>query len=105
MKLSRFVQNTGQMEEMAALFKAMSDPHRLSIMCCLLDRECCVGELSRIVHSSLSAVSHQLKQLRLARLVSRRREGKTIYYYLHDHHIHQLMTVAHDHVKESSAAF
>ncbi len=100
MKLSRLVQNSGRIDDMAALFKAMSDPHRLAIMCCLVEKECCVGALAQAVNNSVSAVSHQLRQLRLARLVSRRRQGKTIFYHLHDQHIQQMMVIAHAHIQE-----
>ena len=86
--------------EMADLFKYFGDPHRLTIMRILSKEELSVSALAEKLNHSISAVSHQLKQLRQARLVSKRRDGKMIYYSLHDDHVKQLILIAQEHVNE-----
>jgi ArsR family transcriptional regulator len=49
---------------------------------------------------SQSAISHQLRVLRAARLVKSRREGKVIYYTLMDEHVKQILDVGTEHLNE-----
>lgn len=67
-------------ERAAALLKAMSNGHRLMILCTLIDGERSVGELERTVGLSQSAMSQHLARLRRDGLVKTRRDGKVIYY-------------------------
>lgn len=78
---STIAANIEMLESTAELFKSFSDPHRLGIMIQLIDQERSVGELANALSSSISAVSHQLKQLRLARLVSK--EEKVNLFFTH----------------------
>jgi len=87
--------------DLADLFKHLSDPHRLQLLLLLADNESSVGGLAKELNMTLSAVSHQLRQLRTARLVSRRRAGKTIYYRLMDDHVRQLVVIGKEHVNET----
>ncbi len=64
------------------LLKAMSNKHRLMILCQLVPGEKCVGELERIVGLSQSALSQHLARLRRHQLVRTRRQAQTIYYSL-----------------------
>ncbi len=66
----------------SALLKAMSNQHRLLILCQLTQGERCVSELERIVGLSQSALSQHLARLRQDNLVATRREAQTIYYSL-----------------------
>ncbi len=66
----------------STLLKAMSNEHRLMILCQLTRGEKCVGDLERIVGLSQSALSQHLARLRRDNLVSTRREAQTIYYSL-----------------------
>ena len=66
----------------------------------LLGGERCVCELSLEVGVSVSAVSHQLRSLRTARLVTGRREGRHVHYRLADDHVVELVTAGFDHVRE-----
>lgn len=84
----------------ANLFKAFADPTRLRILQALAVEEHCVCDLSAVVNLSLSAISHQLRILRDTGLVVNRREGKMIYYMLHDAHVSQLMAMAEEHLEE-----
>lgn len=73
------------------LLKAMSNHHRLLILCQLLGEECCVGELVRRVGLSQSALSQHLARLRRDHLVTTRRSAQTIYYSLASEEIRSLI--------------
>ena len=84
----------------SALFKIMSDPSRMKIIIALLAAELCVCDLAELTGISQSAVSHQLRVLRQARLVRYRRDGKNAYYSLQDDHVSQLVRIALEHINE-----
>jgi ArsR family transcriptional regulator len=92
--------NSETLQDLADLFKHLSDPRRLQLLLTLAEREPSVGQLAEILGVTSSAVSHQLQTLRRARLVAHRREGKTVYYRLIDDHVHQLVGVGLEHVTE-----
>ena len=89
-----------EIEAMAALFKAMGDPGRLRILWALAEGEMCVCDLAALLGSSESAVSHQLRLLRQLALVSNRRQGQALYYRLNDDHVHTLIRMALEHIRE-----
>ena len=82
------------------LFAALGDPSRLRLMEILQTGRHCVSELAAETDSSLSSVSQRLKQLARARLVSRAREGKHVYYSLTDDHVRTLLSEVFAHVHE-----
>jgi ArsR family transcriptional regulator len=82
------------------LFAALGDPSRLRLMELLQTGRHCVSELAAETESSLSTVSQRLKQLSRARLVTRVREGKHVYYSLTDDHVRNLLSEVFDHVHE-----
>lgn len=88
-----------QNEHLASLFKAMGDPNRLRILWALDSEEMCVCDIALFIGTSESAVSHQLRQLRLLQLVSNRREGPVLYYRLSDSHVSSLIRLAMEHFK------
>ncbi|MCD4814083.1 metalloregulator ArsR/SmtB family transcription factor [bacterium] len=92
--------NQKKIEALADLFHHLSDPNRLRIMLLLAKKELSVTELTQHLEVTLSAVSHQLKVLRQANLVSRRRVGQSSFYHLSDAHIHQLIAIGKKHVNE-----
>lgn len=63
-------------------FKQLSDPTRLRIFWLLCQSEICVINISSILEMSSPAVSHHLRQLRDAKLISSRRQGKEVYYHV-----------------------
>jgi ArsR family transcriptional regulator len=78
--------------ESVQLLKGMADGTRLKILCLLRGREVCVHELVGALDVTQSAVSHQLRVLRSARLVRRRKEGRHAYYRLADAHVEQMLS-------------
>ena len=85
---------------MAELFKMFGDGTRLRILCVLLEEEVCVCDLARLLGMTISAVSHQLRLLRQARLVKSRRESRTIFYSLDDDHVATLLRQGMEHINE-----
>lgn len=83
---------------LAELFKVLGDPTRLSIVRLLLERDMCVSEIADAIDMGQSAVSHQLRVLRQARLVSFQKDGKTVWYRLNDHHVTTLISQGLEHV-------
>jgi DNA-binding transcriptional ArsR family regulator len=80
----------------AAFLKALSHEGRLMILCHLSSGEKSVTELENLLDSRQAAVSQQLARLRLEGLVSCRREGKTIYYFLHDPKVRRAIELVYD---------
>ena len=88
------------MLDVSELFKVLGDSTRTRILFALLAAETCVCDLSELLGASVSAVSHQLRILRQARLVRYRREGKTVFYALADEHVRTLLSQGMEHVQE-----
>ena len=86
--------------DMAELFKVFGDSTRIKILTALSHGELCVCDLSKLVGMTSSAVSHQLKILRSAKLVSCRRDGKTVFYALADDHVTTIIRQGLEHVNE-----
>ena len=84
--------------KLAELFKILGDPTRLKIVELLLENEMCVNHIAETMGMGQSAISHQLRVLRQARLVIYRKEGKTAYYSLNDDHVEGLVRMGMDHV-------
>ncbi len=85
---------------LAELFKLLGDPTRVQILFALSQSELCVCDLCEILKMSASAVSHQLRVLRTAKLITYRREGKNVFYNLDDEHVHRLFKQTLEHVQE-----
>lgn len=92
-----------EMLTLSELFKCLGDESRLKILSALSSGELCVCDLSEILDISQSAISHQLRILRTQRLVRARREGKNVFYRLHDHHVSELMENVLQHIREADA--
>jgi ArsR family transcriptional regulator len=87
--------------DIAELFKVFGDSTRVRIICALLYAEMCVCDVAALLGMSKSAISHQLKALRQARLVKFRRDGKVIFYSLDDRHIESIFKQGLAHVSET----
>lgn len=90
----------GTVEAVADVFKLLGDPSRVRLLDVLAHGEQCVCDLAAIVGLTESAVSHQLRLLRAARLVRVRRAGRLAYYSLDDHHVIGLLHDTRKHVEE-----
>ena len=85
---------------LAELFKMFGDSTRAKILKCLQIKDLYVGELADILEMSISAVSHQLRVLRSAKLVKGTKEGKEVKYSLDDDHITKILEYGLTHVNE-----
>ncbi len=89
-----------EIQSLSDLFKAFGDFSRLRILAALSGGEICVCDLADVLGMTQSAVSHQLKILRQARLVGSRREGRTVYYFLSDEHVRTILNMGIEHISE-----
>ena len=86
--------------EVSELFKVFGDSTRARIICALTIEEMCVCDLSALLNMTQSAISHQLRLLKLSRIVKSRKQGRIVYYSLDDSHIAQIFAMGFDHVME-----
>lgn len=87
-------------KDLAGFFKVFGDPTRIKILNALSINEMCVCDIAYLLKMKQSAVSHQLRVLRTARLVKYRRDGKTIFYSLNDEHVQTVFKQGLDHIME-----
>ena len=73
--------------DLAELFKVFGDTTRIRILYVLFESEMCVCDIAALLNMTQSAISHQLRILKQARLVRSRRDGKTVFYSLDDDHV------------------
>ncbi len=86
--------------DLADLFRVFGDSTRVRILYALLDGEQNVSDLAQIVSQTQSAVSHQLRILKTAKLIRSRREGKQVIYALADEHVSTLLNIGIEHITE-----
>lgn len=87
--------------ELAEVFKVLGDQTRIKILSLLAaEEELCVCDIAEALEMGQSAISHQLRVLRTARLLKFRKEGKEALYSLDDHHVLTLMAQGLEHVQE-----
>lgn len=86
--------------DLAELFKIFGDSTRIKILAVLSKGELCVCDISDAIGMSVSAVSHQLKILKQAKLVTFRRDGKTVFYRLADSHVTTILMQGLEHINE-----
>ena len=88
--------------DVADLFRVLADPTRVSIIHALSVSELCNGDLAAVLGISESAVSHQMRELRLMKLVTADKRGRMVYYRLTDTHIRHIFEDTLRHVREDS---
>ena len=86
--------------DIAENFKVFGDSTRMKIIYALMEEELCVCDIANIVKTTQSAISHQLRILKQAKLVKFRKEGKVVYYSLDDEHISQIVKKGREHIEE-----
>ncbi|MGX8703338.1 MAG: ArsR/SmtB family transcription factor [bacterium] len=89
-----------ELYDLAELFKVFGDSTRIRILFALFETEICVCDLAETLGMTQSAVSHQLRILKQAKLVGNRREGKSVYYFLADDHVRAIINQGLEHVEE-----
>ena len=92
--------NSNIWSELADLFKVFGDTSRVRILYKLLEDEYCVNNLAEDLDMTQSAVSHQLKVLKMSKLVKNRRDGKQMYYSLADDHVRTILSMGMEHLQE-----
>lgn len=89
-----------ELEQLSELYKAMGDYSRMKILWLLMSHELCVSDLAKQMNITESAISHQLRGLRIARLVQSRKAGKNVFYSLLDEHIQWVLEETYAHISE-----
>jgi len=87
---------------LAELFKVFGDSTRIKILWALDEAEMCVCDISVLLNMTQSAISHQLRVLKQAKLVKNRKEGKVVYYSLDDEHVKQIFDQGLTHINENN---
>lgn len=100
-KLKTEVPDEDTITRLSDTFKMFGDSTRIRILWTLFDSELSVSEISDKLDMSQSAISHQLRTLKQARLVKARRDGKNTFYSLDDDHVKRIIEQVLIHVEES----
>lgn len=99
-ELESYLLKESVIQDVSKIFKVLSDPTRISILYLLENRELNVGTISSLLDIEQSAVSHQLKTLKTARLVKSRRSGKAMLYSQTDDHVYHILEQVITHARE-----
>ena len=99
-KVKQKMPEDGFIYDLAELFKVFGDTTRIKIIYALFEEEMCVCDIADLLNMTQSAISHQLRVLKQARLVKFRKEGKVVYYSLDDNHINQIFNCGLCHIEE-----
>lgn len=86
--------------DLAELFKVFGDSTRMKILFLLFQKEVCVGDMAENLNMTQSAISHQLKILKQAKLCGSRREKKSMVYFLADEHVRTMIAQGMEHILE-----
>lgn len=89
-KVKNAIPDEGKLYDLADLFKVFGDSTRIKIICALFQSEMCVCDIAALLGMNQSAISHQLRVLKQARLVKFRKDGKVVYYSLDDEHVKKI---------------
>ncbi|MBW4610857.1 MAG: metalloregulator ArsR/SmtB family transcription factor [Hassallia sp. WJT32-NPBG1] len=98
--LQEWLLSSDKAQRMAEFFSFLGDANRLRILSVLAKEELCVSDLAALLEMSESAVSHQLRNLRAMRLVGYRKQGRNVFYRLHDSHVFHLYQAVAEHLDE-----
>lgn len=93
--------NVEKAQRMAEFFSLLGDSNRLRILSILAQQELCVCDLAATLDMTESAVSHQLRTLKVMRLVAYKKRGRKVYYRLLDHHVLDLYYSVVEHLAET----
>ncbi len=99
-KVSKKMPKEENLYDLAELFKVFGDTTRVRILYALSEEEMCVCDISALLGMTQSAISHQLRVLKQARLVKFRKAGKVVYYSLADYHVKNIFSQGLEHINE-----
>jgi len=99
-RISAIMPDEDSLFDLAELYKIFGDSTRIKILYALFESELCVCDIATLIGASMSAVSHQLRILKQASLVSYRRDGKTVFYSLADDHVRSILGQGMEHINE-----
>ncbi|MCL1794382.1 MAG: metalloregulator ArsR/SmtB family transcription factor [Oscillospiraceae bacterium] len=99
-KVKEMMPQSKDFYDLSNLYKMFSDNTRVRILWALNCNEMCVCDLAVLLNMTKSAISHQLKSLRLSNLVKYEKQGKVVYYSLADSHIKDIFEKGFDHIRE-----
>lgn len=99
-KIKKMMPSDDLLFDIAEVFKVFGDTTRMKIISALLEAELCVGDIAEITNSTQSAISHQLRVLKQAKLVKYRKDGQIVYYSLDDEHVSKMYELAKKHIEE-----
>lgn len=99
-KVRREMPGEDTLYDLTELFRIFGDSTRIRILYVLFEAEMCVCDIAALLGMTQSAISHQLRALKNARLVKSRREGKTVFYSLADDHVKTIIDQGLEHVSE-----
>ncbi|MCB2290169.1 metalloregulator ArsR/SmtB family transcription factor [Clostridium sp. CS001] len=99
-KVKEYIPKEEILYDLADLFKVFGDTTRIKILCALFQAEMCVCDIAALLGMTQSAISHQLRVLKQARLVKYRKDGKVVYYSLDDEHVKGIFDQGLIHISE-----
>jgi len=99
-KISKLMPKEEDFYDLADLYKMFSDSTRVRILWVLSNEEMCVCDIAVLLGMTKSAISHQLKALRLSNLVKYNKRGKEVYYSLADNHVKDIFEKGFEHIHE-----
>ena len=89
-----------ELYDLAELFKVFGDSTRIRILTVLFGDEMCVCDIAEALSMNQSAVSHQLRVLKNAKLIKNRKDGKQVFYSLADEHVRTILSMGLEHIEE-----
>ncbi|HKL79196.1 MAG TPA: metalloregulator ArsR/SmtB family transcription factor [Mobilitalea sp.] len=99
-KVRKIMPDEDELYDLADFFKVLGDSTRARIMWALDESEMCVCDMAVLLNMTKSAISHQLRSLRMSNLVKYRKEGKVVYYSLTDDHVKEIFEKGLEHIRE-----
>ena len=99
-ELTRGMPEEEELYDLAELFKVFGDSTRIRILYALFEADVCVCDIAEALSMTQSAISHQLRILKQAKLVNSRRDGKQVIYSLADDHVRTIIGMGMEHLCE-----
>lgn len=99
-KIREIMPDEDELYSLAELYKVFGDSTRIKILYVLFESDMCVCHIAELLGMTTSAISHQLKVLKNSKLVSFKKQGKTVIYSLADDHVKKIINNGIEHIEE-----